>query len=93
MFANTLAIVSEADLIAAIAVPIIFFQCLGFYRLGLALSFGPTLAVVLALVTLTPVGIISGEFWGLFHTPLVRMTYGAALPWLLLLWFPALPSP
>jgi len=66
--------------------PMIFFQLFGFYLLGKRLFKTRFWAIVLALLTVPPVWIWGGnELWGVFHLPLVRMSFEALLPYLLML--------
>ncbi|MCW8397217.1 hypothetical protein OQJ26_00215 [Legionella sp. PATHC038] len=76
--------------------PIIFVQLLGFYLLGLDLFSNRGWAFLLALLSLSPIYIFSGELWGQLDVPLTRGYYGALFPFLLLallknnnkVWFP-----
>jgi hypothetical protein len=64
--------------------PLILLQLLGFYLLGRYLFKSTPWAMLLALITFPPVMVFSGEYWGVFHEPLVRMTFGSILPCLIL---------
>lgn len=76
--------------------PIIFVQLMGFYLLGLYLFSNRGWAFLLALLSLSPVYVFSGELWGQLDVPLTRSYYGALFPFILLIslknnnkiWFP-----
>ena len=70
----------------AMMFPLVFFQLLGFWRLGLFLYGKHFPAVVLSLISLAPVYIFgASDLWGVLDEPLTRMTYGAVFPSILLL--------
>jgi hypothetical protein len=83
MFLNTF-VPDLGTAYALLYMPLIFFQLVGFYALGKQLFSSRVWAFLLALFTLPPVDVFSGEFWGVWYEPLTRMTYGAFLPFLLL---------
>lgn len=64
--------------------PMLLIQMLGFYRLGIELFEDKHWSFLLALLSVPPVYIFSGELWGLLATPLTRGLYGAVFPYLLL---------
>lgn len=65
--------------------PLLFAQLAGFHLLGLRLFRRPPFAAALALLSVPPVIVFSGELWGMLDTPLTRSFAGAALPWILML--------
>lgn len=65
--------------------PVVMAQMAGFYLLGKHLFAHRGAAIALALVSVPTVFTLSGDLWGLSHSPLFRSLFGAALPWLLLL--------
>ncbi len=65
--------------------PLLFLQLAGFHLLGLRLYRHAAFAAALALVSVPPIVVFSGELWGMLDTPLTRSFAGAALPWILLL--------
>lgn len=65
--------------------PLLFLQLSGFHLLGLRLYRHAAFAAALALVSVPPIVVFSGELWGMLDTPLTRSFAGAALPWILLL--------
>jgi hypothetical protein len=68
-----------------IELPILLVQVTGFYLLGKKMVQSRLWAAVLALMTCTPIFIWGqNDVFGAFWLPLVRMTYDAALPWLML---------
>ena len=65
--------------------PLTFLQLSGFYALGYLIFANRFWAVILALVTFTPVWVWGGqELWGIYHLPLTRTSFEAALPFLFL---------
>ena len=65
--------------------PLIFLQLLGFYFLGKHLFKSSLWALLLVVLTFPPIQIFGGEMWGVYSEPLVRMSFGAILPFLILL--------
>lgn len=63
----------------------IFIQAIGFYLLGFALFRSRYWAMLFSLITLAPVGISFGEFWGIPNDIVPRMSFQAILPFLLAL--------
>jgi hypothetical protein len=66
-------------------VPILLFQLVGFYKLGLLLFEDRRWSFLLALLSVPPVYVFGGEIWGLLGMPLTRAFYGAAVPYLLII--------
>lgn len=64
--------------------PIVFSHACGFYLVGRRVLDGRLAAALFALATLVPVWTMDGDLWGIYHTPLVRMAFGALFPFLLL---------
>lgn len=62
----------------------VFIQALGFYLLGRALFRDQTFALLLGLVSLIPVLINLGTWWGVHRDALPRTSFQALLPYLLL---------
>lgn len=67
--------------------PIVFAQACGFYLVGRRVLDGRVAATLFALATLVPVWTMQGDLWGINHTPLVRMAFGALFPFMLLVAF------
>lgn len=68
-----------------IIMPILLAQVTGFYFLGQKMIQSRLWATVLALMTCAPIFIWGqNDLFGAYWLPLVRMTYDAALPWLML---------
>ncbi len=65
--------------------PLVLFQLVGFYLLGRYILGSRFWSVVLACLTFPPIWVWGGELWGTHLLPLTRMTFGGALPLLLLL--------
>lgn len=65
--------------------PLLVVQLAGFHLLGLRLYRRAAFATALALASVPPIVVFSGELWGMLDTPLTRAFAGAALPWILLL--------
>lgn len=63
--------------------PHIFIQSVGFYILGRVLFKSRYWAVLLAIVTLVPVWLNLGEYWGIYSDPQPRFSFQALLPYLL----------
>lgn len=63
--------------------PILMLQLFGFYRLGQSLYHSRIWAWVLAMLSIPPVYVFSGELWGVLSSPLTRSLYGALFPFLL----------
>jgi hypothetical protein len=61
----------------------IFLQALGFYIFGCILFQSRYWAVLLAILTIVPVPLALGEFWGLSYDPLPRFSFSMILPYLL----------
>lgn len=61
----------------------VFLQALGFYLLGRVLYENRFWALLLAFVTLAPVWLVLGTFWGIWSAPLPRFSFQALLPFLL----------
>src|SRR5437870_715799 len=63
--------------------PHVFIQALGFYILGRVLFQSRYWATLLAIVTMMPVWLNLGEYWGIYDDPLPRVSFQALLPYLL----------
>lgn len=63
--------------------PHIFIQALGFYILGRVVFHSRYWAALLAIVTLMPIYINLGEYWGIYIDPQPRFSFQALLPYLL----------
>lgn len=77
----------------ALSAPILLLQLFGFYLLGRRLFGGNLMPALLALSSLLPFYIFSGELWGMLAAPLTRSAYAAIFPFLLLLAFAAAGRP
>ena len=64
--------------------PLVFAQMVGFFLLGRRLFGGVLVPFLLALATVPPIYVFSGELWGMLGSPLTRSLYAALLPYLLL---------
>lgn len=63
--------------------PHVFIQTLGFYILGRVVFQSRYWAVLLAIITLVPVWLNLGEYWGIYSDPQPRFSFQALLPYLL----------
>ncbi len=68
--------------------PMLFLQMVGFLILGRRLFRSSGLAAALAVMTVAPIYVISGELWGSLAEPITRYAYNALFPYLLLLALP-----
>lgn len=71
------------------SMPLILLQLVGFYLLGRELFGGRLWPVVLALISIPPVYVFSGELWGMLASALTRSAFAAVFPFLLLAGFRA----
>jgi len=67
-----------------LAVPTLLLQMCGFYLLGRRLFIHKGWAALLALLSVPPVYVFSGELWGNLGMPLTRAVFGALLPFVML---------
>jgi hypothetical protein len=65
--------------------PLLWFQSLGFYRLGMTLFADRFWSTLLGMLSVPPVYVFSGELWGMLNVPLTRGLFAAAFPWLLMM--------
>lgn len=68
----------------ALSAPFVLVQLIGFHLLGRRLFGGTALPALLALASLAPVYVFSGELWGMLASPLTRSGYATLFPFLLL---------
>lgn len=73
----------------ALSAPLVLIQAIGFFLLGRRLFGGHHIPVLLALSSLVPIYVFSGELWGMLASPLTRSAYAAVFPYLLLAGFAA----
>ncbi|HRO49497.1 MAG TPA: hypothetical protein PLW75_05110 [Hyphomicrobium sp.] len=64
--------------------PLVLVQMIGFFLLGRRLFGGVLAPLLLALATIPPIFVLTGELWGMLSSPLTRSLYAAPLPYLLL---------
>ena len=64
--------------------PLVLVQMFGFFLLGRRLFGGVLAPFLLALATIPPIFVLTGELWGMLGSPLTRSLYAALLPYLLL---------
>jgi hypothetical protein len=63
--------------------PHVFIQALGFYIFGRVMFKSRYWAVLLAVVTLMPIRLNLGEYWGIYPDPQPRFAFQAFLPYML----------
>ena len=84
----TIALTSLTDDIgtsyALLAGPLLLIQMIGFYLVGRRLCAGYGWPAVLALLSVAPVYVMSGELWGSLSEPLTRYTFNALFPFVML---------
>ncbi len=61
----------------------VFFQCAGFYLLGMVLFRNRYWAFLLSVLAACPIALPVREFWGVYDDPLPRSLFHACLPYLL----------
>lgn len=73
---------------AMLALPLVFFQLVGFYLVGRQFSNENIRPTLLAILSTCPVYVMSGELWGSLPEPITRYTFNALFPFLLLVAMP-----
>ena len=63
--------------------PVIFLQAVGFYIFGRVVLTARYLAILFAIITLMPMKLNLGTYWGIFLDPLPRSFFQSLLPFLL----------